>query len=80
MNIWGLTDQFGWIEWDHLGKSTRYRLWMGDDEEPLGENIRTDLGNEYCRPPSAAPWSGWRPINRPGIYSYRIEVQRKGDG
>jgi hypothetical protein len=22
---------------------------------------------------------GWRPVNKPGIYSYRIEVQRKGD-
>jgi hypothetical protein len=78
MNIWGLTDENGYIEWDHLGVPTRYVLFMEDDETPLIENIRTDLGNEYCRPPGAAPWSGWRPINRPGIYSYRLGIQRKG--
>jgi len=78
MNIWGVTDENGYLEWDHLGKSTRYRLWMEDDGEPLVENIRTDLGNEYCYV-WGAPTS-WRPINRPGIYSYRIEIQRKGEG
>ncbi|MGA9351065.1 MAG: hypothetical protein WBW48_19985 [Anaerolineae bacterium] len=78
MNIWGLTDENGYLEWDHLGKPTRYMLWVGDEEAPLIENIRTDLGNEYCHPPGAAPWSGWRPVNSPGIYSYRIEIQRKG--
>lgn len=76
-NIWGLTDENGYLEWDHLGKPTRYRLWMGHDAESLVENIRTDLGNEYCRPPGAPFWSGWRPVNRPGIYSYRIEIQSK---
>jgi len=78
MDIWGLTNEQGYVEWDHLGVPTRYRLWMEDDDEPLVENIRTDLGNEYCYI-GGVPTS-WRPVNRPGIYSYRIEIQRKGDG
>jgi len=78
MNIWGLTDENGYLEWDHLGKPTRYMLWVGDEEAPLIENIRTDLGNEYCKPPGSSWWSGNVPVNRPGIYSYRIEVQKKG--
>jgi len=76
-NVWGVTDENGYLEWDHFGVPTRYRLWMEEDEEPLIENIRTDLGNEYCRPPGSI-FRGWRPVNRPGIYSYRIEIQRKG--
>jgi len=78
-NVWGLTNEQGYLEWDHLGVPTRYMLWMEDDETPLVENIRTDLGYEYCRP-SGATLGGWRPVNRPGIYSYRIEIERKGDG
>jgi hypothetical protein len=78
-NVWGTTDENGYLEWDHLGVPTRYMLWMEDDETPLVENIRTDLGNEYCRP-GGSMLGGWRPVNRPGVYSYRIEVQRKGDG
>lgn len=74
MNVWGLTDQNGYLEWDHLGKPTRYRLWMEDGETPLVENIRTDLGNEYCRGEGWPPWAGWRPVNRPGIYSYRVRI------
>jgi hypothetical protein len=78
-NVWGMTDENGYLEWNHLGVPTRYMLWMEDDETPLVENIRTDLGNEYCRPPGSIV-GGWRPVNKPGVYSYRIEVQRKGDG
>jgi hypothetical protein len=78
MNIWGLTDENGYLEWDHLGIPTRYVLYMEDDEAPLIENIRTDLGNEYCKPPGSSWWSGNVPVNRPGIYSYRIKVQKKG--
>jgi hypothetical protein len=78
-DVWGLTNEQGYLEWDHLGVPTRYMLWMEDDETPLVENIRTDLGYEYCRP-SGATLGGWRPVNRPGIYSYRIEIERKGDG
>jgi hypothetical protein len=78
-DIWGITDERGYLEWDHLGVPTRYILWMEDDEAPLIENIRTDLGYEYCRPPGSIV-GGWRPVNKPGIYSYRIEIQRKGGG
>ena len=78
-DVWGLTDEKGYLEWNHLGVPTRYTLWMEDDETPLVENIRTDLGNEYCRP-AGTLFGGWRPVNRPGIYSYRIEIQRKGEG
>lgn len=79
-NVWGRTDENGYLDWNHLGVPTRYMLWMEDDETPLVENIRTDLGNEYCRP-AGSPWyMNNRPVNEPGIYSYRIEVQRKGEG
>lgn len=77
MDVWGLTNGDGYLEWDHLGVPTRYMLWMEKDENPLIENIRTDLGNEYCCPPGSIIGC-WRPINRPGIYSYRIEIQKKG--
>jgi len=77
MDVWGLTGESGYLEWDHLGVPTRYVLWMESDETALVENIRTDLGNEYCCPQGAGSCS-WRPVNRPGIYSYRIEIQRKG--
>lgn len=73
MNIWGLTDENGYAEWDHLGKPTRYRFWLENDEVPFIENIRTDLGNEYCVQRAGYPWSTI-PVNRPGIYSYRLEI------
>lgn len=76
-NVWGLTDENGYIECDHLGIPTRYMLWMEGDEVPLVENIRTDLGYEYCKIPGARSYMGNRPVNKPGVYSYRIEVQRK---
>jgi len=76
MDIWGVTNENGYLEWDHLGVPTRYLLWMENDEIPLVENIRTDLGYEYCCPPGTL-FGGWRPVNRPGIYSYQIEIQRK---
>ena len=84
LNVWGVTDEDGYLEWRHLGVPTRYRLFMGDEEQPLIEEINTARGNEYCNaaswPPSGSNWSpgGWRPINRPGIYSFRFEMQRKG--
>lgn len=78
-NVWGMTNEDGYLEWDHLGVPTRYVIWMEDDETPLVENIRTDLGYEYCRPAGTTA-GGWRPVNKPGVYSYRIEIQRKGEG
>lgn len=78
LNVWGTTDENGYLEWMHLGVPTRYQLFMENDEVPLIENIRTDLGYAYCRPPGSL-FRGWRPTNRPGIYSYRIEIQRKGE-
>ena len=79
-NIWGPTDENGYLEWNHLGIPTRYMLWMENDEDPLIVNIRADLGYGYCNPSSWPPvgWiRGWIPINRPGVYSYRIVIQRK---
>jgi len=76
-DIYGMTDENGYLEWDHMGIPTRYRLWMGDETIPLVENIRTDLGNEYCRPGGISDYMGWRPVNRPGIYSYRFTIQVK---
>ena len=78
-NVWGRTDKNGYLEWDHLGIPTRYLLWMEDDELPLIENIRTDLGNEYCNAGPVWDPRGWRPINKPGVYSYRFVIQRRSE-
>ncbi len=75
-NVWGKTDECGCVVWNHLGVPTRYMLFMEDDEAPLIENIRTDFGNEYCRALGRI-LGGWRPVNRPGVYSCRIEIQKK---
>ncbi len=79
-NVWGETDENGYLEWSHLGIPTRYMIWMEDDEDPLIENITTALGYEYCRAGTRNQPGGWRPINKPGVYSYRFEIQRKGLG
>jgi hypothetical protein len=76
-NVWGVTDWMGYLEWDHLGVPTRYCLWMEDDDTPLVENIRTDLGNEYCKLGGLTDLWGRRPVNRSGVYSYRIEIWKK---
>jgi len=78
-NVWGMTNEQGYLEWNHLGIPTRYLLWMEGDETPLIENIRTDFGYEYCKIAGAPSYLGNRPVNRPGVYSYRIEIQRRGD-
>ena len=79
-NVWGMTDENGRLEWSHLGISTRYMMWMEDDEDPLIENIRVDFGYEYCRVRGAPSYMGNRPVNKPGVYSYKFEIQRKGKG
>jgi len=76
--VWGVTDEKGNVAWDHLGIPTVYMLWMEDDETPLIEGITTVLPNEYCKPPGTPWWRGNRPVNRPGIFSYRFEISRKG--
>ena len=76
-NWWGVTDENGRIEWNHTGVPTRYNLYMEDDRQPMVENIRTDFGNEYCNPGTRLNPYGWRPVNRPGVYSYRITIQRR---
>lgn len=76
-NTYGITDEEGRVEWRHLGIPTRYRIFMLDDAMPQVSNIRTDLGNEYCRGEGWPPWAGWRPVNRPGVYSYRLTIVRR---
>ena len=79
-NVFGLTNDQGFIEWNHFGVPTRYSFTMENDEDPLVENIRTDLRPEYCNPSAWPPtgWvRGWIPINRNGIFSYRFVVQQK---
>jgi hypothetical protein len=78
-NIRGVTNEHGYLEWDHLGKPTCYWMWVGDEIVPLVKGLCTNFGNEYCRPGTVSPWSpsGWVPINRNGIYSWRLEVQAK---
>jgi len=77
LNVYGPTDENGRISWKHLGIPTQYELFMEGDEKPLIESIRTDLGYLYCKPPGSM-FRGWRPTCRPGIYSYRIEIQKRG--
>ena len=76
MSVWGRTDLNGYLEWDHLGVPTRYVLYMEDEATPLIENIRTDLGNEYYNPGRVGygEFWGWRPICKPGWFSYRIVI------
>ena len=76
LNVWGITNEDGWIEWKHLGVPTRYTIRMEDDKDNLIENIRTDLGYEYCKPVGSR-FRGYRPVNRPGVYSYDIEIQKR---
>jgi len=83
-NVWQLTGwkrgREGYWEWDHYGVPTHYVLWMEDDEFPLIENVRTDLRSEYCNAGSRWDPRGWRPVNTNGVFSYDIEIQRKGEG
>ena len=76
-NFWGVTGAGGHLEWDHLGIPTRYMLYMEEDRMPFITNIRTDFGNEYCEAGPRWDPRGWRPVNRPGIYSYDIEIRRR---
>lgn len=70
-DIWGLTNEKGYLEWDHFGVPTQYHLSVNG--EAVVVNIRTDLPNEYC----GSGIGSWRPVNRPGIYSYDIELQQQ---
>ena len=81
LNVWGLTNERGYVEWRHLGRQspTRYRMFMEEDEIALIENIRTDLGNEYLIDPRTGKIIRYIPVNRPGVYSYRIEVAHKSE-
>ena len=79
-NIYGRTGtrrgRRGYAEWNHFGVPTRYMFWI--EGELLIERLRTDLGYEYCNQ-GRWPWDKWgyNAINRPGIFSFRIEVQRR---
>jgi len=70
MDLWGITDKNGYAEWDHLGVPTLYNFYVGD-ELVIG-GISTNIGNEYCG-------TGRNPVNRPGICSFRLTVQKKGE-
>jgi len=80
-DVWGETGsrygRVGYAEWRHPGLSNRYQLRI--EGELLIENIRTDLAYEYCRGRGQV-LGGWIPVNRPGVYSYDIEIQRRGEG
>lgn len=75
-NVGGWTNRFGLVEWNHWGVPTRYMFFVGDDQQPLAWNLRTDLGYEYC---GGTTFGGWRPPNKPGWYSYGVWVRRKGE-
>jgi len=78
-DVWGLTDEDGRLVWDHLGIATRHMIYIADETGEVEiSNVRTDLGNEYCRAPGRR-FGGWRPVNRPGLYSYRIKVGHKAE-
>jgi len=77
-NIWGLTGgrygREGYAEWRHPGIVNIYKLYI--EGELLIENIRLNLRNEYCRPPGQF-FGGWIPVNRRGVFSYDIVVEKK---
>jgi len=81
-NIFGTTGtkpgNLGYIEWEHLKIPTEYRCFV--QGALLIDHLTTALGNEYCNPGSVVPWNpgNWRPVNRPGIYSFRIVIQKVG--
>ncbi len=72
-NIYGLTDENGYLEWMHLGIPTVYNLFING--ELVVENIRLDAGNEYC----GTGRGSWRPVNKPGTYSFWFELQYIGN-
>ena len=79
-NVFGVTGtrpgNRGYLWWMHLKIPTQYQLFVED--VLLIDRIRTDLGYEYCNPGSVVPWSprNWRPVNKGGVYSYRIFLRR----
>jgi len=73
-NVWGKTDENGYLEWDNFGVPTVYGIWI-NGTQAVG-NIRTDFGYEYCSPPGTTH-GGWRPVNRPGVYSWDLEITVK---
>ena len=78
-NVWGETGtrkgREGYAEWDHFGVPARYMMWV--DDELLISNLRTDLSYEYPVPPGQSQPVSWRPINRPGVYSFNLQIQEK---
>lgn len=82
LNVWqytgGAKGREGYWEWEHLGEKspTRYFLWMENDERPLIERLRTDLGMEYPKD-DWGNYTSWRPGCKPGVYSYRIEIYER---
>ena len=70
-NIWGLTDENGYIEWNHFGVPTQYRLWI--EGMLTVQNIRTDFENEYC----GSGLGSWRPVNLPGRFSWDFELRKR---
>lgn len=77
-DIWGRTGTLpgreGYAEWNHYGIPTRYRMVVGTLSV---ENLRTDLGNEYPISRRGGPPVSYVPTNRPGQYSYKIDITRR---
>ena len=75
-NVWGITDEKGYLEWNHLGIPALYNMWLEDDVWPLVQGISTRIGFGYCRP-SGSTLGGWRATNRPGVASFWVRISRK---
>lgn len=73
-NVFGYTDENGYIEWDHFGVPTIYGIWI-NGTQAVG-NIHTDFGYEYCRP-AGTVLGGWIPVNKPGVYSWTLKITVK---
>ena len=71
MNVWAFTDENGYVIWDSLGIPTQYRVWINDVLAVT--NVGTAFGNEYC----GEGRRNWRAINRPGIYSWALELRQQ---
>ena len=74
-NAWGLTGgrkgNLGHLEYEHPRTPTRYMVYV--NEVLVLSNLRLDLGYEYIG--GGVTRGTWRPVNRPGVYSYDLEFE-----
>ena len=68
-DVGGLSSRFGVVEWNSYGVATRYWVCV---EDFCVRNVRVDLSYEYCM--KGGRITSYRPPNRPGWHSWKMEV------